>query len=107
MLIYLPPCFEAATHAGDVRKAIIPEISDRAKTTIAVVTINHQRLFLVRSAQELLHIAVMEMKRAWNVGRTVGIRIANIDKYSMLLVEPFLGFVNLDFRNVVHITSVN
>ena len=100
MSIDLTPCFETAAHAGDILKTVLDQVGCGAETAVTVITIDHDRLLFVRILNELLHIAVVQMQRSWNVRRLVRARIANIDEHRVFLIEPLFGLVNLYLRNL-------
>src|SRR5918999_3838031 len=100
MLIHLPPCFEAAAHAGDVFKSIVNEKSGRAETAVAMIAVDYDRLILIRTLQKILHVVIVQMNRARNMRLPIGTRIANIDKGNRSFIQLLLSIVNLHLGNL-------
>ena len=96
----LPPRFKTATHADDVSKTTLDEVSGSAEATVAVIAKHHDRFFLVAVLHELLYVLITEMKRAWNVRGLIGTGIAHIDKRGSFFIEPLLCFVYWNLRDL-------
>ena len=100
MLIQLPPPLETAAHADDVFKSILDQKRGRAETAVTVITINHNRFFLVGLLNEFLNVAIVQTNRAGDMRLAVRGRIANIDEQALFLIEPLSGVVNLYLRDI-------
>ena len=105
MLVHLPPRFEAAAHARDIFESAFHKVSDGAQTAVTAITVNNHFAILISAFDEFLHVPVVQMNGSGDVRCPVRTRVRYIHKHAIMPIELFLGLLNLNFQNLIHLYS--